>query len=252
MNKGEVGVGIREGIGRRKAGKKKVRRLVSSRPAWVTEQNLATCPWNKEKCEEGVENQQERRKLDVVVYGSNFSTWKVKTGEFLWVHSHSELHSKFQVILGYGLRPCYLFLQRRVREEEAGKRERDHWRLPKAQEQWVGRKFSSVCGVDRVCMVPTVYGADRSMEAKQAGQQGLPKLLQHLHDFLGFAVKGFLHPDCLSPQHLRSRWSQTPECQGSWSLLISRLYGTLEAPWLSLLASELLMFSGLMSVHVNL
>lgn len=44
MKKGEVGVGIREGIGRRKAGKKKVRRLVSSRPAWVTEQNLATCP----------------------------------------------------------------------------------------------------------------------------------------------------------------------------------------------------------------
>lgn len=89
------------------------------------------------------------------------------------------------------------------------------------------------------------------VEAKQAGQQGLPKLLQHLHHFSGFADKGFLYPGCLSPQHLRSRWFQTPKCQGSCSLLTSRLYGKLEAPWLSLLASELLMFSGLMSLQVN-
>ena len=35
-----------------------------------------------------------RKKLGVVIYGSNSSTWEFEAGGFLWILDHSGLHSK--------------------------------------------------------------------------------------------------------------------------------------------------------------
>lgn len=53
---------------------------MSSRPAWVTEQNLATCPETEVGRKDGEE--QERRKQDVVVYGSLSALGRLRQEDF--------------------------------------------------------------------------------------------------------------------------------------------------------------------------
>lgn len=121
-------VGIRERVGSRKAEKKKGRRIAMS----LTSEFQASLgyrtkpchmPWNRS----GKEGWRRARETEAGRGGLrlSFSTWKVKAGGFLCTHSHSELHSKFQVILVWSMIKalCHLFLQWRKSEGKGMKRQ---------------------------------------------------------------------------------------------------------------------------------
>lgn len=152
------------------------------------------------------------------------------------------------MILGCGLKPCVTSSYNEEKSGGGGMKKQGRGRetvgdCQRHKNSGKNIQFRVWC---RLCMVP--IGPWR---LSRPGSRAFLSYCSTSMISRGLLTRASFIPGCLSPQHLRSRWSQTPECQGSWSLLTSRLYGKLEAPWLSLLASELLMFSSLMSLQVN-